>query len=542
LKQLKIILSNGIKSIFRVFFMRYLKKKKENTGENPQQETRFAPLSADLQDNTAKLRDLLTGCSDLVMREFAFGRQQETRCLLLYFDGLVDRPEIEENLLRPLLLELNMLEEDKKTEGQEVLVKQVQERILAMAELKTVETLEEVCHHISSGDTVLLIDGHNRGLVAGTRFWQSRPIQLPENESVIQGPKEGFSETLRFNTALLRRRIKSTQFKIETMVLGKMTKTDVVICYIEDIAPPNLIEEIKRRLSKIEIDGVLDPGYLEEFLEDTKWTIFGQAEYTEKPDRVCGHLLEGRVCVMADGSPMALIVPVSFPQFLLAGEDYYQRYVPATIYRIMRFCAFGVALLLPSLYVAVISYHQEMIPIALYLTIAASREGVPFPAFVEAFIMELTFELLREAGLRLPRSIGPAISIVGALVIGDAAVKAGLVSTPMVVIVAFTGIASFAIPSYNAGTFFRIARFGVLLAASALGFFGIIAALLLLAVRLASLTSLGQPYLSPLAPFNRAQLSDVLVRRPWPMSTKRPYKEGMENQTRLEKSPGENGG
>jgi spore germination protein KA len=521
--------------------MRYLNKGKADT--KPQLPNRVsAALSVNIQENIEQLRALLNACSDVVIREFTFGRQQETRCVLLYFDGLVDRTEIEENLLKPMLLEINMLEKESHPLEQKALLQQIQEHILSLAEVKPVSTLEEICHHICSGDTVLLVDGNQKGLAAGTRSWHTRAIQTPENESTIQGPKEGFNETLRLNTALLRRRLKSTQLKIESLLIGRISQTDTAVCYLEDIAPAGLVDEVKDRLSGIDIDGVLDTGYLEEFLENTKWTIFSQVEYTEKPDRVCGHLLEGRVCIMVDGSPMALIVPTSFPQFLITGEDYYQRFVPASLFRIMRFIAFFIALLLPSLYVAIISYHQEVVPSSLYLTIASSREGVPFPAFVEALIMESVFELLREAGLRLPRAIGPAVSIVGALIIGDAAVKAGLVSTPMVVVVAFTGIASFISPAYNAGTIIRIARFGILFASGLLGFFGILISLLMMLIRMASLSSLGQPYLSPVAPFDRAQISDILLRRPWTMNTNRPYMDRMQNRSRQKKASNNNGG
>jgi len=235
---------------------------------------------------------------------------------------------------------------------------------------------------------------------------------------------------------------------------------------------------------------------------------------------------------MVDGSPMVLVVPISFPQYIISPEDYYVHFIPASLFRILRFASFSLALLLPSLYVAIITYHHEMIPTPLLLTIAATRQGVPFPAFVEALLLELTFEMLREAGLRLPRAVGPAVSIVGALIIGDAAVRAVLVSTPMVVIVAFTGIASFVTPSYNAGTIVRIARFGFLFAAGALGFLGITIALILMSLRMVSLSSFGLPYLSPIAPFNKQQMSDILVRRPWFATRERPYLEGMINQTR----------
>ncbi|NLB18972.1 MAG: spore germination protein, partial [Syntrophomonadaceae bacterium] len=339
-----------------------------------------------------------------------------------------------------------------------------------------------------------------------------------------------------FNTALLRRRLKSTNFKIESFVLGRITKTAVILCYIDSVAPAELVAEVKKRLQRIDIDGILDTGYLEEFLEDNHYTLFPQMEYTEKPDRVCGHLLEGQVCIMVDGSPIALLAPTTFPRFWIASEDYYERYIYTSIIRIMRFAAFFIALLLPSFFVATITYHHEMIPPPLYLTIASAREGVPFPAFVEALLMELAFELLREAGLRLPRGIGPAISIVGALIIGDAAVQAGLVSTPMVIIVAFTGIASFVVPSYNAGIVVRIARFIFLIAAGLQGLFGIMIVFLIMIIHLASLKSFGMPYLSPLAPFNKIGLTDIIVRRPWFLTFLRPTMKGMENEVRQDNS------
>ena len=512
--------------------MRYLKTKQKI---DPQPGTRAVvakPISDKLQENADDLHYLLERCSDVVFKEFTFGPHRENRGLVIFFDGLVDKKEIETHLLKSLLLELNMAINSCSSWPEHDVFNLVKDSILSAAEVKSITTLQDICHSIGSGDTVLLIDGYDTALVAGTRGWEGRSIQTSENEVVVRGPKEAFTETLRFNTALLRRRIKSTNFKIEAFVLGRITKTDVVLCYIDSIAPAQLVAEVKKRLGNIDIDGILDTGYLEEFLEDNHYTIFSQMEYSEKPDRVCGHLLEGQVCIMVDGSPIALIAPTSFPRFWIASEDYYERYLSGSLLRILRFVAFFTALLLPSLFVAAITYHQEMIPPPLYLTIAATREEVPFPAFVEALLLEITFELLREAGLRLPRSIGPAISIVGALIIGDAAVKAGLVSTPMVVVIAFTGIASFIVPSYNAGIAVRIARFGFLITAGFLGLFGIMIGLLVMLIHMTSLNSFGTSYLSPVAPFNKQEMTDIIVRRPWFLTFLRPSMKGMENEVR----------
>lgn len=519
--------------------MRYINKKPTGKSRGTGPELADQAIAADLQANIDSLKSLLDRCSDAVIREFIFG-QHHTRCVLLYFNGLVDKQAIEEHLLKVLLLELKQLEEFKSEEEFNYLP-ELKNRIISISQMTCLNTLEEVCDHMNSGDAVLLMDGCNQGLAAGTRSWQSRAIQTPENELTIQGPKDGFNETLSYNKALIRRRLKSTQLKSEIIVIGRISKTDVLLSYIDSIAPPEMVEEVKARLRAIDIDAILDTGYLEIYLADVKWTMFSQVEYTERPDRTCAHLLEGGVAIMADGSPMALLTPITFPQFMISAEDYYQNFIPGSLYRILRFLAFWIALTLPSLYVAVTSFHQEMIPTNLYLTIASTREGIPFPAVVEAFLLELTFELLREAGLRLPRAIGPAISIVGALIIGEAAVRAGLVSALMVVVVAFTGIASFVIPFYNASVIIRLARFGILISAGVLGLPGIIMALLLMLIRMENIHSLGKPYLSPLSPINLAQISDILVRRPWTMNTRRPYLPGMLNKTRQRVGPNREG-
>jgi len=519
--------------------MRYMANKPEQDIAPAPADIVKQPLSRDWQENLKHIQVLLQNCSDAVIKPFAFGGPTPRNAFIAYFDGLVDRKEIENHLLKALMLESNLQPESALQGNGHDLFTAVKDHVLTLADTRVIDNFADLAHHVSSGDTVLVVDGYNQALAAGTRSWENRGIQSPENEVVIFGPKEGFSETLRFNTALMRRRLKSTNFKIESMVIGRISKTDVAISYIEGVASPMLVEEVRKRLQQIDIDAVLDSNYIKEFIVDHKYTIFSQVEHTEKPDRACAHMLEGRVCVMVDGSPMALVVPVSFPRYWISPEDYYMHFIPASLFRLLRFFTFIIALLLPSLYVAVISYHHEMVPTDLYLTIVATRQGVPFPAFVEAFILEFMFEMLREAGLRLPRAIGPAVSIVGALIIGDAAVRAGLVSTPMVVIIAATGIASFVSPSYNAGIIVRIARFGFLFASAMLGFLGIMIALIIMLIRMVSLSSFGLPYLEPLAPFNKQEMSDILIRRPWFLNIKRPFLPGMKNLTRQGKKENE---
>lgn len=502
--------------------MRYITRSPGSPEIQPtDEEIISSKLSTSLENNLQYLQRLFEGCSDAVVRRLKFGRELSIDAALVYFDGLMQKNEAETAVLRPLMIDFDILKRGPETKSLDIYTA-VRDYLLTATELQEATTLQEVVEFTASGDAALLIDGYAQALILDFKSWESRKVESPDEEVLIRGPKEGFTETLRFNTALLRRRLKTNRFKTESMVLGRITRTSIVICYIQDIAQDSLVNEVKKRLQTIDIDGVLDVGYLEELIEDHRFSLFPQVEHTERPDRVVGHLLEGRVAVLVDGSPWAMVVPATFPQFWNSPEDYYMRYIPSTLTRILRQIAFFATLLLPSLYVATITYHQEMIPTPLLLTIAAAREGIPFPTFLEAFLMEVTFEILREAGLRMPRAIGPAISIVGALVIGDAAVSAGLVSTPMVVVVAFTGICSFSIPVYSAGVSLRMVRFLMLIAAAFLGYFGLMIGIIFLLIHLASISSFGVPYLAPLAPMRWEDLGDILVRRPWWSSVRRP--------------------
>lgn len=492
--------------------MRYLAKKhqKDVLTSGPQ-----SSLTSNIEENLALIRSLYKDCSDLVVREFEFGSDHLIKGAVIFFDGLISKQQIEHALLYPLVTELRLEESVDDYFRSKNLPSRIKNRLLAIAEIKEVAELGKACHHLNSGDTLIMLDSSPMVLAAGTRGWSGRGIDSPPNEGVVRGPKEAFCETLRLNTALIRRRIKSPSLKIVSMPCGKLTQTDVAIAYIDGLVRPEVLKGILDKIKSIDLAGILDTGYLEEYLEENNHTLFSQVENTERPDRVCGNLLEGRVAILVEGSPTALILPTTFSMFWTAAEDYYMRYLPASIFRTLRFIAFLISMTVTAFYVAVITFHHEMIPTSLYFTIAASREAVPFPAIFEALIMDITFEILQEAGLRLPRIIGPAISIVGALVIGDAAVQSGLVSTPMVVMVAFAGICSFVMPSYNAVLVVRIARFMLMVLAGFLGFFGIILGLILLLINAASLESYGIPFMQPLGPVKIREWSDTWFRRSW---------------------------
>lgn len=316
------------------------------------------------------------------------------------------------------------------------------------------------------------------------------------------------------NTAILRRRLKDPHLTFESLFLGRRARKEVIICYLRGVTNPDLVNEVRRRLQKIDIDDPIESGYVENYIQDNPYSPFPQVQNTERPDRVEGALLEGRVAILIDGTPFSLIVPVTFPMLMQSPEDYYDRWIPASLIRMLRTLALFFALFLPALYVALVSYHQGLIPTKLAISIAGTREGVPFPTIVEAMFMEITIELLREAGLRLPKPVGQAVGIVGGLVIGQSAVEAGIVSPIMVIVVALTAISSFAFPQYPAAIAIRLLRFGMMLAASIFGLYGIILVFVLITSHVVRLKSFGINYAAPYVPNRVYTWKDLFLRLP----------------------------
>jgi spore germination protein KA len=420
----------------------------------------------------------------------------------------------------------------RETDNGPTTVLEMVEQKLAISKVKEVMTFSDCVESLSIGNPVLLWEGGPHGLALGLTKWEKRAIAEPSGEGGVRVPREGFTETISVSTSQLRRIIKNPALKMESMKIGKYTETNVVVAYIEGIAEKTLIEEVKNRLNRIQIDGILESGYIEEMIEDNPYSPFPQILTTERPDVASGSLLEGRVVILVDGTPFVLIAPITLFSLLQTGEDYNERFFVGTVLRWLRYLFFLVSLLLPSLYVGVLTYHQEMIPTSLLISMAAAREAVPFPAVIEALLMEAAFEALREAGVRLPKQIGSAVSIVGALVIGEAAVSAGIVSAPMVIVVAITGIASFIIPNYSVGIAIRVIRFPMIFLAGTLGILGIMIGVVTIIIHLCTLRSFGVPYLSPMAPMKFRDMKDVLVRAPWWKLNTRPHLTGDYNKYR----------
>ncbi|MGM0878959.1 MAG: spore germination protein [Bacillota bacterium] len=465
-------------------------------------------LSTDIVTNETIFRDIFKNCSDIIFRSVQI--HGKTKILLMYVDGLIDSQVLDQAVLKPILFHgLPQGLGEISHIGQ-----MLEDQLIAVAQTKTVLKVEDVVKSVVSANVVILVDGESQALVADMKAWVARSVEEPVTEPVIRGPREGFTETLRTNTSMLRRKIKSPSLKIESLQIGKYTQTDVALAYIEGIVNESVLEEVRRRVQRIQVDSVLESGYIEEFIEDAPFSPFPTVQYSERPDVVASNILEGKVAIFIDGTPSTLIVPYTFFSGLQSAEDYYERFMYASAIRWIRFLLFNIALFLPSFYVAITTFHSEMMPTSLLLSFAASREPSPFPTVVEALMMEIVFEALREAGIRLPKNVGSAVSIVGALVIGEAAVTAGIISAPVVIIVASTGIASFAIPRYNLGIAYRLLRFPLLVFAGIFGLYGIVMGFLAILFHLVSLRSFGVPYLSPLAPLNVKEIKDTLWRAP----------------------------
>ncbi len=494
------------------------------------QELQNLGLSPDLQANLLQVREILSECSDVVFREFDFAQDERIKLALIYVDGLVDKTQVSDQILRSLMLDAPLVEQGGEfTRARAFML--IKKKLLPMHDLKETNNLGQVIDAVLEGAGVLLVNGHACAIINYSRGWEGRKVEESQTELVVRGPREAFVETLRVNTSLLRRKIKNPNLKIETMKLGEVTKTDVAVVYIKGIVNDKIVAEVKERLNRIKIDAVLETGYIEELIEDSPWSPFCTLLHTERPDKVAANLLEGRVAILVDGTPYVLTAPLLFVESLQTPEDYYQRWPVSSATRLFRLFTIIVSLLAPSVYVAIITYHHEMLPTALLLSMAAQRELVPFPVFVEAFAMEFTFEILREASIRLPRQVGQAVSIVGALIIGEAAVRAGLVGAGTVIVVALTGIASFAY-CYAASMSIRLLRFPILVLAGILGLYGVICGVLFILVHLATLRSFGVPFLSPVAPLNTGGLKDTVVRAPWWAMLRRPRLIGMANPQR----------
>lgn len=460
------------------------------------------------------------GSGDLIIHLSESSTDRHVRFACLYIDNLISN-----QILSGYSLELGKIlafGESLKTQNAPGLFNLLKNQFSSFRRVSQGSSIEKVLDGLLSGELVFLIDGHSEFFSIDAYSPEGRSVEEPTSQSIVRGPKEGFTEKLGVNIALIRKRIRDKALKSENLTIGTRTKTKVTLMYINDLAKQEIVEELRRRLNAIQIDGILESGYIEELIKDNRYTIFPTFLNSEKPDTVAACLLEGKVAILVDGTPFVLTAPALFAEFFQVSEDYYHQFQISTVIRLFRYMAFVLSMFVPALYIALAAFHQEMIPTALLISMLAQREGVPFPTTVEVLLMEVIFEILREAGIRMPRVIGPAISIVGALVLGQAAVEAGIISAAIVIIVSITAISSFAIPNYGMANTARIVRFIMIFITSEFGLIGVFLGTIALMLEMCRLKSVGVPYMSPFAPKAKIATKDTLLRFPLWKSMARP--------------------
>lgn len=478
-------------------------------------------VSLDLNANIKNIKQAMGNSSDINIREFKMGEPFFNKIATIYINGMADKDILGSFIIDKLMHTSISIPENTDINSFSI-SDYIKEHILAITHVEEIKDWKKLFLFLLSGHTIVLVDGSKEAFACAAQGGELRAISEPLAEPSVRGPRDSFTESLITNTSLIRGRIKTPDLWLETMEIGNITQTEVGVMYINGLVNSNLLTEVRERLNKIEVDEVLGSGTIEEWISDRIFTPWPTMFVTERPDVVAGNLLEGRVVIFVNGTPNPLILPATWIQFFQTAEDYYLRWSIVSFLRMIRILSFIITLLGPSLFIAFLSFHQELIPTPLLINLAAQRQNVPFPIIIEALLMEFTFEVLREAGVRMPRPVGQAVSIVGALVLGEAAVSAGIVSSAMVIVVAATAIASFTIPHHAMTDVIRLLRFFFMILSATYGLFGIGLGVIALAAHTTSLRSFGVPYTAPFSPIILADQKDAIFRFPMPFISKRP--------------------
>ena len=473
----------------------------QGTGSRKQARVR---LNRDLMENMVKVRALSQNSTDLLERQIEVSG---VPVAILMCEGMVNLQLFTQILVRPLT-ELSL----ENADG-EAVARWVSRETVFSGDQKEFFTYDELFSFLMAGFVVLLIDGVDRGIACGMQGYSFRSVSEPSTEMNITGSREGFVEPIRVNQTMIRRRLRSPSLKFEMYPIGEKSRTDICLVYLTDTADPRMVEEVKRRLGKLSSDILLSQGYLRPYLEGQPLSPFSSVGTTERPDTLCAKINEGRIGILVDGTPFALVVPYLFEEHFQSMDDYSYRPYYGSFIRLLKYFAFLLSIFLPGGYVAITSFSPEMLPDSLLFNIAASEQQTPFSMMTEALVIHLIYEIMREAGLRLPRPVGHAVSIIGALVIGDAAVKAGIIGSSMVMVVALTALSSFVVPSLYEPA--AILKFVFILVGGTWGLFGISVGFVLLLTNLCALESLGVPVMAPLSPCAPADLRDGLWRTGW---------------------------
>ena len=488
--------------------MQWLEKKEGLSDQRPDAELPDEPFGPDNRQNCQRIVRALNNPVDLIVEPLGGDPDGPW---VLYFKSLVDPKSIQRDILRPLQM---MRMQKGNSPGLFNLV--------SIGEKKTVDQLKDALLQLLQGWT-LVSQPKGRGFCAfNTESVQGRTIEKAENQSIVVGPQEAFSETLDLNLSLIRKRLRSPLLLTESMLIGKVTKTKMCILTLKGITNEQYLKQIKERIEQVDVDGMLDSGVLAQWIDDQPWSPFPQFDYVERPDAIVAGLLSGKIIIALDGTPYMLMGPSVFIEFFQSPEDYFNRWASTSLLRILRIIGVSLSITLSAIYVAILTYHYEIIPATMLKTIAQSRSKVPFPPVYEAMLLELILELLREAGARLPTKVGQTMGIVGGIVIGQAAVSAGLTSNVMIIVVSLSALSSFITPSYVMSNAVRVIRFPMILLAGLWGFIGMFVGLIMTIIHLLNLSSLGAPYMSPFAPLRLADLKDTLWRVPMQLLGYRP--------------------
>lgn len=467
-------------------------------------------ISENLMDNLIKLRQEFGQSADLTIREFTVGK---FKAAVITIEGMVNKLMVGENILKPL--------NQFNTDGLDIneSFKFIRDNIFAATEQDQLSVMTEVMSLIMSGFAVLMFDGIPAAIAVGVQGFSFRGISEPLSESVLRGSREGFVEAVRINVSMIRRRIKSPKLRFESYFIGEQSKTNVYLCYMDGAVAPQVLKSIRDKLKTINMDSVIESGYIQPFFEQKPLSLFSTVGTTERPDTVCGKVMEGRVAVLVDGTPFALIIPHLFVENFQTIDDYTSRPYYATLIRILKYISFFASIFLPGIYVAIGTFHQEMLPDNLLYNIAKAEMNTPLTLLEEALLIHLVFEIVKEAGLRLPKPIGQAVSIVGGLVLGDTAVSSGFIGAPMVIIVALSAITGFVIPKLNEPIV--AIRFISIIAGGYMGIFGVMVIMSMMWCNICAMNSNGIIYTTPVSPFGKTFWQDVAARIGWKSLGKR---------------------
>lgn len=470
-------------------------------------------ISGELEKDIAFFKEVFKKDSVLRVKQIKARVNEPLDCALIYMDGMIDSDQLNDAVIRPLL---TVAANNKSGSVAEYVEKQV----LFARDVKKTDDVSKIIGGILYGEALLLIDKSPQALMIDAKGWKTRGIKEPEDERVLQGPREGFEEAALLNLAMLRRKLQTPDFCTETLRVGRRSGTLVFICYLDTLADSGTVEELKSRIKKIDIDGILDSNYIAELVKNGRHSIFKTNGSTERPDVVASKLLEGRIAVVVDGTPVVITFPYLFSENFQSDEDYFLNFLVSSVGRFLRYLCFFMAISIPAVFIALSSFHRELLPTSLAISVAQLRGGVPFSPFTECLIMILVFEILKETGVRMPQSLGHALSIVGGLVVGQAAVDARIISTPMLIVIALSGISGLMVPRLKGAVFYLRLIFVFL--SVFLGLFGYIIGIAVTLMHIISLNSLGVDYTQALRNADYQSLKDTFFRAPWDKMIKRP--------------------